>query len=147
MHSCASLLGDDLLLKSSHHSLLKKSNYKQYILLQQYLVKSSSWINGKSTFNESLKLHFWLLQKSAFVLGQTRHYLCTVWLLHYITHRGLHNALFMYRSSQQFQVYLVSCLVTSRIGVLQHHAYSGVCQWFWMWLPVCPKYTSVLLKY
>jgi hypothetical protein len=30
-------------------------------------------------------------------------------------------------SSQQFQIYVVFSLVTSRISVLQHYAYCGVC--------------------
>jgi hypothetical protein len=46
-----------------------------------FTFKLTSCINGTSTFNGSLKLHF-ASSKTCFTVGETRRYLCTTRLLH-----------------------------------------------------------------
>jgi hypothetical protein len=58
MHSCASLLRDDLLSDVLPHSLPKKIELHTVDFSTAVASKLTSCINGNSTFNESLKLRF-----------------------------------------------------------------------------------------
>jgi hypothetical protein len=117
MHSCASFLGGYQL------SIPPTTRYwRNQTTVVSF--KFTSCLNGNSTLNESLLLWKYALpygNQTLIVHNATaapvthRFAQCTVWCkeVHY--------------SSQQFQIYLVISLVTSRIGVLQHYACSGVC--------------------
>jgi hypothetical protein len=68
MHSCVSLLGDDLLSKFFHHSLLKKIELHM-VPFTTVSSKLTSCINRNPAFNKSLKIHFHFFENMFYLRG------------------------------------------------------------------------------